>query len=60
MKFINEIKKMYFSSNKNEFFEFYDKTKRNQNKFEQNSSNLRLNKINERYQNFDVFEIHKL
>ena len=29
MKFFNEIKKMYFSSNKNEFFEFYDKIKQN-------------------------------
>ena len=29
MKFINEIKKIRFLLNKNEFFKFYNKTKRN-------------------------------
>ena len=29
MKFINEIKKIRFSSNRNKFFEFYNKMKRN-------------------------------
>ena len=51
---------MQFSSNENEIFEFQNRTKKNQNEFKQNNDNQKLKKIQHRYENVNIFQIHKL
>ena len=60
MKFINQIKKMQFSSNENEIFKFYDRSKKDQNELKQNCDNQKLKKTQHCYKNVNIFRIHQL